>query len=47
VWVFIVLHGIVAFLLPRLWHRAGMPTIASFDILLALSARKRALYPRP
>jgi uncharacterized protein YjeT (DUF2065 family) len=42
----IVLHGIVSFSLPRLWHRAGMPSIALLYICLSWLATVWIVYER-
>jgi uncharacterized protein YjeT (DUF2065 family) len=42
----VVLHGIVTFSLPRLWHRAGMPTAALLYISLSWLATVWIVYER-
>jgi uncharacterized protein YjeT (DUF2065 family) len=42
----VLLHGIVTFSLPRLWHRAGMPTTALLYISLSWLATVWIVYER-
>ena len=42
----IVLHGIVSFSLPRLWHRAGMPSAALLYICLSWLATVWIVYEK-